>query len=241
MTTNCWNRMHAGCINCSIPCQHSSFLLSLEKYSTKCVWCMIPLTYVEHSFFTRLTSPSSHYAVCSCSQFFYIVIFSQSLRTSQPHHHHHHHLLHHRLHPVWSLSPAFQLAAAGEESQGEERKVWDKTMEGPRLFVFARSCQSLQLCGAEELVQSAEELLCSCQRRSLMLFRREAKSAEGEGRAQRAVPQAPSNEFMFRAQRGKMTLLWHILVCDTVFTVVAFTEFNAQHYWNIFNEITLLF
>lgn len=144
-----------------MSCQHNSFLLPWEKYLTKCVGCMIPLTYVEHSLF--YTSHSLHLAAYSCAQF-HTVIYSWSLRTSQTH-------LHHRLHPVWSLS-SFSTGSCRRRKPGEEKRCRDQTVEGPRLLAFRRSCQSFQLCGAVELVLTAEELLCSCQSGSLMLLLR---------------------------------------------------------------------
>lgn len=87
-------------------------------------------------------------------------------------------------------SPSFQLAAAGEESQ--EKRKGKKLRRGPRLFAFVRSCQNLQLCGAEDLVQTAEELLCSCQSCSLMLFLR---GRECRGRGQQSSARRPTSCF----------------------------------------------
>lgn len=98
-------------------------------------------------------------------------------------------------------SPPFQLAAAGEESQ-EKREGKKKEGAGtklrrcPRLslrfFLFARSCQSLQLRGAEELVQTAEELLCSCQSCGLMLL---ARGNGCRGRGQQSSACRPTSRF----------------------------------------------
>lgn len=96
-------------------------------------------------------------------------------------------------------SPPFQLAAAGEESQEKREKkgAGTKLRRCPRLFCrffffFARSCQSLQLRGAEELVQTAEELLCSCQSCSLMLL---ARGNGCRGRGQQSSACRPTSRF----------------------------------------------
>lgn len=89
-----------------------------------------------------------------------------------------------------------------QEKKAEKRdKVRDKTADGPRLFLFpfflalARSCQSLQLCRAEELAPKRLRSSSAAVRAAAWCYNWEAKSAEGEGsRAQRAIPQAASNE-----------------------------------------------
>lgn len=62
-------------------------------------------------------------------------------------------------------SHAFQLGSRGRRKPREETRCGTKKKlrRAHVVCVFARSCQSLQLCGAEELVPTAEELLCSCQ------------------------------------------------------------------------------
>lgn len=135
--------------------------------------------------FLSMSVPSSHCAVYPSTQF-YFVIYSRSLRTSQPHHH-----LHQRLHPVWSLS-SFSTGSRGRRKPREEKRCGTKRWQGPHLFALVRSCQSLQLSGAEELAQTAEELLCSCQSCSLMLLLR---GSECRRRGQQSSARRPTGCF----------------------------------------------
>lgn len=90
--------------------------------------------------------------------------------------------------------------------------MWDKSVSGLCLFAFVRSCQSFQLCGAEEPVQIAEQLLCSCQNWSLMLLQRGRVCRR---RGQRSWVHHPTGCFKcVRALEvtGGSTLMWHTLV-----------------------------
>lgn len=152
---------------------------------------MIPLTYVEHSLF--YTSHSLHLAtlrtlVLSSTLLFIAgpseppkLIFIIAYIPSDP-------------------SPPFQLAAAGEESQEKRKGVRTKLRRGPRLLAFRRSCQSFQLCGAMELVLTAEELLCSCQSGSLMLLLR---GKECRGRGQQSSVRRPTGCFKWVHVRSR--------------------------------------
>lgn len=98
-------------------------------------------------------------------------------------------------------SPAFQLAAAGEESQ-ETRKGAGQNYGGAHVFSYSWGAAKVSSCVG---LRSSSKLLKSSSaavRAVAWCCYWEAKSAEGEGsRTQRAVPQAASNEFMFRADR----------------------------------------
>lgn len=156
---------------------------------TKSVWCLIPDICGAVSLYVSL--PSSHYAVYSCAQF-YIVIYSWSLRTSQPHHHHH------RLHPVWSLS-SFSTGSRERRKPGEEKRC-DTNDGGPMSFCDPSEAARVSSCAGP---RSSSKLLRSSSaavRAGAWCCYREETSAEGEGSgAQRAVPQAASNEFMLGA------------------------------------------
>ena len=79
--------------------------------------------------FRRLAPLHLAALVYSCAHF-HIVIYSRSLRTSQPHHLHHH-----RLRPVWSLS-SFSTGSRGRRKPGEERekRCGDQTTAVPTSF-----------------------------------------------------------------------------------------------------------
>lgn len=90
--------------------------------------------------------------------------------------------------------------------------MWDKSVSGLCLFAFVRSCQSFQLCGAEEPVQIAEQLLCSCQNWSLMLLQRGRVCRR---RGQRSWVHHPTGCFKCVCAlevTGGSTLMWHTLV-----------------------------
>lgn len=186
-------------VKSSVPSLFPSATCLSSPASTKHVRRVIFLTYVEHCFVKCPRSLHLCYSVYSCAHF-HIVIYSWSLRTSEPQHHHRHH--HHRPHLVWSLLLFFFFNCQPQEKKAEKRdKVRDKTADGPRLFLFpfflalARSCQSLQLCRAEELAPKRLRSSSAAVRAAAWCYNWEAKSAEGEGsRAQRAIPQAASNE-----------------------------------------------
>lgn len=100
----------------------------------------------------------------------------------------------------------FQLAAAREESREKRKRCETKLRRARVVLQFVRICQSLQLCRAEELVQTAEELLCSCQSWSLMLLPR--CRVQGERAAALSEPSHGLLQMSSRLElRGRMTLL----------------------------------
>lgn len=124
-------------VKSSVPSLFPSATCLSSPASTKHVRRVIFLTYVEHCFVKCPRSLHLCYSVYSCAHF-HIVIYSWSLRTSEPQHHHRHH--HHRPHLVWSLLLFFfPTASRRRRKQRKETRCGTKLRMGHVFFCFLSS------------------------------------------------------------------------------------------------------